>query len=78
MISQIRSAVRARPGLVRVVCLGAVLAVVASAQVTTRAANGAAVTPNYELASQWTPAKFDKAVFDLGVTPHWLETSDRF
>src|SRR2546428_4343541 len=35
-------------------------------------------TPNYELASQWTTAKIDKAVFDLGVTPHWLETSDRF
>src|SRR5262249_12652344 len=34
--------------------------------------------PNYELAAQWTTRKIDKAVFDLGVTPHWLETSDRF
>src|SRR5262249_19898898 len=35
-------------------------------------------TPNYELASQWTTSKINKAVFDTGVTPHWLETSDRF
>jgi len=38
----------------------------------------ASQSPNYELASQWTTAKIDKAVFDLGVTPHWLEASDRF
>src|SRR5262249_13256405 len=34
--------------------------------------------PNYELAAQWKTRKIDNAVFDLGVTPHWLETSDRF
>ena len=32
---------------------------------------------NYELASHWTPAKVGKLVFDLAVTPHWLE-GDRF
>ena len=35
-------------------------------------------TPNYVLASQWTTAKINKVVFDLGVEPHWLETGDRF
>src|SRR5689334_25379850 len=32
---------------------------------------------NYELASRWTPAKVGKLVFDLQVTPHWLD-GDRF
>ena len=41
-------------------------------------ASHAVQTPNYELASQWTIAKINKAVFDVGVTPHWLETTDRF
>src|ERR1041384_6441954 len=38
----------------------------------------AKVTANYELASQWTSAKVGKLVFDLAVTPHWLESGDRF
>ncbi len=33
---------------------------------------------NYELAAQWTPAKMGKLVFDISVTPHWLEQGDRF
>ncbi|HTX39523.1 MAG TPA: DPP IV N-terminal domain-containing protein [Bryobacteraceae bacterium] len=33
---------------------------------------------NYELASQWTPARVGKLVFDVAVTPHWLESGDRF
>src|ERR1017187_2579777 len=33
---------------------------------------------NYELAAQWTPAKAGKLVFDVAVTPHWLESGDRF
>ncbi|MEN6561896.1 MAG: DPP IV N-terminal domain-containing protein [Acidobacteriota bacterium] len=33
---------------------------------------------NYELAARWTPAKVGKLVFDTAVTPHWLETGDRF
>lgn len=33
---------------------------------------------NHALASQWTPAKIGKLVFDTAVTPHWLEFSDRF
>ena len=26
----------------------------------------------------WTSAKVGKLVFDLGVTPHWLDAGDRF
>src|SRR5918995_6831759 len=37
-----------------------------------------ALTPNYELAAQWTSQKVSKLVFDTNVTPRWLETSDRF
>jgi dipeptidyl-peptidase-4 len=33
---------------------------------------------NYDLASRWTTQKVGKMVFDTAVTPHWLETSDRF
>jgi dipeptidyl-peptidase 4 len=33
---------------------------------------------NYELASQWTSQKVGKLVFDLSVTPHWLDSGDRF
>lgn len=34
--------------------------------------------PNYELAARWTAQKVSTIVFDTSVTPHWLETSDRF
>ncbi|MBL8190410.1 MAG: S9 family peptidase, partial [Acidobacteria bacterium] len=33
---------------------------------------------NYDLASRWTAQKVGKMVFDTAVTPHWLETGDRF
>ena len=33
---------------------------------------------NYELASRWTTAKVNKLVFDTSVTPHWLESGERF
>ena len=33
---------------------------------------------NYELAAHWTSQKIGKLVFDLAVTPHWLESGDRF
>src|SRR5262249_27249278 len=63
----------------RVLVLALLATLVPATTTRLRAANGAtAVTPNYELASQWTTTKINKAVFDLGVTPHWLETSDRF
>jgi dipeptidyl-peptidase 4 len=37
-----------------------------------------AAKANYELASQWTATKVGKLVFDVAVTPHWLESGDRF
>jgi len=49
-----------------------------------RAQNGpaapaaAAITPNYDLAAQWTTQKVNRLVFDTSVTPRWLETGDRF
>ena len=33
---------------------------------------------NYELAARWTPAKVGKMVFDISVTPHWMDSGDRF
>jgi dipeptidyl-peptidase 4 len=33
---------------------------------------------NYELAAQWTSSKVGKMIFDLSVTPHWLDAGDRF
>jgi dipeptidyl aminopeptidase/acylaminoacyl peptidase len=33
---------------------------------------------NYELAAQWIPAKVGKLVFDTAVTPHWLDSGERF
>jgi dipeptidyl-peptidase 4 len=35
-------------------------------------------TANYALAARWTSAKINKLLFDIAVTPHWLEHSDRF
>jgi len=76
MTSQIRSAGRRRTVLTRAVLLCAAIAILPIGHTTIRAQTGGAVTPNYELASQWTTSKINKAVFDTGVTPHWLETSD--
>ena len=33
---------------------------------------------NYELAGRWTGAKVSKLLFDTAVTPHWMDTGDRF
>jgi dipeptidyl aminopeptidase/acylaminoacyl peptidase len=33
---------------------------------------------NYELAAQWSGTKIGKLVFDTAVTPHWLDSGDRF
>ncbi len=40
--------------------------------------NPPVVKANYDLAAKWTQAKFQRLVFDTAVTPHWLETGDRF
>ena len=36
------------------------------------------VKANYELAARWTPAKTGKMIFDTAVTPHWMDSGDRF
>jgi len=36
------------------------------------------VTPNWDLAARWTPARIGKLVFDTSVTPHWFMESNRF
>jgi hypothetical protein len=36
------------------------------------------VKANYELAARWTPAKVGKIIFDTAVTPHWMDSGDRF
>lgn len=76
MTSQIRRAGRLP---IRVALLATFAIILTAADANVRAANGGAVvTPNYDLAAQWTTAKINKVIFDTGVTPHWLETSDRF
>jgi dipeptidyl aminopeptidase/acylaminoacyl peptidase len=78
MTSQIRPAGRPRTVFTRALLLCVVIALLPMANTTIGAAGSGPVTPNYELASQWTTSKINKAVFDTGVTPHWLEASDRF
>jgi len=78
MTSQIQPAGRPRTVFTRALLLSAAIALLPTANTTIGAASGGAVTPNYELASRWTTSKINKAVFDTSVTPHWLETSDRF
>ena len=62
----------------------AILFCLATAVCTTLAGADARTEPvkvqkaNYELATHWSAAKVGKLVFDVSVTPHWLETSDRF
>jgi dipeptidyl-peptidase 4 len=36
------------------------------------------IVPNYELAAKWTSQKVGKMLFDVSVTPRWLESGDRF
>src|SRR5271157_2399303 len=65
-------------------CLTALLAALALGIPALAADSAASTAPakankaNYELAAQWIPAKVGKLIFDLGVTPHWLEAGDRF
>ena len=68
-----------RRGWLRVVVLAALAILVSVASTDLSARDEASVqAPNYALASQWTVPKINKMVFDTQVTPHWLETSDRF
>ena len=54
------------------------LVFLAIAVATPRAQTGTPLTPNYDLASEWTAQKVGRLVFDTTVTPRWLEANDRF
>lgn len=65
--------------VVMVFCFSLGLTPVASfAQESKAPADTRVTRANYDLASRWTTAKITKLVFDTAVTPHWLETGDRF
>ncbi|MBS1857958.1 MAG: S9 family peptidase [Acidobacteria bacterium] len=61
----------------RYVLIASSLLVLIAVSIRGADAPAARAKANYELASRWTPAKTGKLVFDLTVTPHWLE-GDRF
>src|SRR5262249_25750249 len=68
-----------RRGLVLALCAGVMLLSRASDPVAqTSPAGPAPVTPNFDLGSRWTSAKVSKLVFDTSVTPHWMQSGDRF
>src|SRR5262245_16558754 len=68
-----------RRGVVLVVCATIMLLSRASDPVAqTSPAGPAPVAPNFDLGSRWTSAKVGKLVFDTSVTPHWLQSGDRF
>jgi len=61
--------------------LAAIVLIAADDAATARppaSGSGKVVKANYELASRWTAAKTGKIIFDVAVTPHWLESGDRF
>src|SRR5262245_62778517 len=53
-------------------------AVVPGPTAQSASAGPAPVTPNFDLGAQWTSAKVSKLVFDTSVTPHWMQSGDRF
>jgi dipeptidyl-peptidase-4 len=56
----------------------AVILLAAPVPILAGAASESAPKANYELAARWMAAKVRKLVFDGPVTPHWMETGDRF
>src|SRR6478609_6310839 len=70
---------RGRRGLVLALCAAVMLLSRASDPIAQTPVTGPApVTPNFDLGSRWTSAKVGKLVFDTSVTPHWLQSGDRF
>src|SRR6185437_3605198 len=45
---------------------------------TTQKMKAAPVAPNFELAARFVPSAVSRFVFDMRVTPHWFELSDKF
>jgi dipeptidyl aminopeptidase/acylaminoacyl peptidase len=61
------------------VCAAVTLLSPASSPVAQVGSQGPApVAPNFDLGSRWTSAKVSKLVFDTSVTPHWMQSADRF
>jgi dipeptidyl-peptidase 4 len=73
----LKSAASLRPAPARYVIVAGSLLVLIAVSIRGADVPAAKAKANYELASRWTPAKVGKLVFDLNVTPHWLE-GDRF
>jgi len=70
---------RGRRGLVLALCAAVMLLSRASDPIAQTAVTGPApVAPNFDLGARWTSAKVGKLVFDTSVTPHWLQSGDRF
>ena len=71
---------RAQRALVLICCFCLIVTPVAglAQEVTKPAPDNRVRQANYEQASRWTAAKVGKMVFDTTVTPHWLESGDRF
>jgi dipeptidyl-peptidase 4 len=66
-------------GLALALCAGVMLLSRASDPIAQTPVTGPApVAPNFDLGSRWTSAKVSKLVFDTSVTPHWMQTGDRF
>jgi dipeptidyl-peptidase-4 len=66
-------------GVVLAVCAAVMMLSPAAGPSAKGPANGPApVEPNFDLGSRWTAAKVGKLVFDTSVTPHWLQSGDRF
>src|SRR5882757_6535854 len=75
-----KTAVQPRPALARYALVASSLVVLIAVSIPGSGADAVPASKskaNYELASRWIPAKVGKLVFDLAVTPHWLD-GDRF
>jgi dipeptidyl aminopeptidase/acylaminoacyl peptidase len=71
--------VRRWRGLALAVCAAILALSPASGPSATVTSTGPSlVEPNFDLGSRWTAAKVGKLVFDTSVTPHWMQTGDRF
>ncbi|HEX7486414.1 MAG TPA: DPP IV N-terminal domain-containing protein [Vicinamibacterales bacterium] len=62
----------------RVLLLTLAIAATALSTLVLAADERVAPKPNYDLASRWMASKVGKLVFDVTVSPHWAEASDRF
>ena len=67
-----------QPALILVFCFSLGFTPVAAFVQDGKMADNGRRKANYDLAARWTSAKVAKLVFDTSVTPHWLESGERF